>query len=380
MTDSHDGPVDDTVDITDFDDELDLLLSGSAPSAEAPAWCGDVALLVRTAQAPARADELAREAEIVAQMRELRLAVLAEAEAAAAEGRPAPADADPDPADPPTLTVVATDDGPEVEAEATGEPDEGDAYRDDEGDDDGAGRPGAYRDAGPAVIDLRVKQAQAELVAYRAKHAGERYYRAKHAAARLEASQYPLVRTVGRVVAIKAVAITTAVGIAAAAAAATTGIVATVVVPTLTQPEHHVTVASPAPATRGPEVGTTATRHARSGKGGAAAKRSECASVLPACVPLPAALVPTVAPEVAKQAAVLTAGSAATPASTTPAAVSPSTTVAETPATTTPPTTAAPEPPPTTAPEPPPTTEPPTTAPPVTDPGVTGFSTSSSGP
>lgn len=60
---------------------------------------------------------------------------------------------------------------------------------------------------------------------------GDRHYRAKHAAARLEASHHPAIRTVGRVLAMKAVAVTTVAVVGVAAAAATTGIVATVVVP-----------------------------------------------------------------------------------------------------------------------------------------------------
>ncbi|HKE76365.1 MAG TPA: hypothetical protein VKB57_22300 [Acidimicrobiales bacterium] len=351
MTDSDDG----TVDMTELDAELDRLLAGEAPSAQAPAWCGDVAVLVRTALAPAREDELAREAEIVAQMRELRLAVLAEAEAAVDAAAEAEAEATPE---------------PEAEAEVAPEPE---AEADEAEAGEATGRPGAYRDAGPAVIDLRAPRAPVDLDAYRAKHGGERYYRAKHAAARLENSKYPLARTVGRVVAMKAVAVTTAVGIAAAAAAATTGIVATVVVPALTQPEHHVSTTTPAPATEGPEVGTTATRHGHSRSGAAATDRSECASVLPACVPLPAALVPTVSKDVADAAAAMTASAGTTP-TTTSTADTTATTVSEAPPTSVaepPPTTETP----TTVSEPPPTTEPPTTAPPDTEPaGATSFS------
>ncbi len=65
------------IDMTTFDEELDRLLSGAPPSPEAAAWCSDVAVLVRTARAPARADELAGEDDIVARMRALRLDILA---------------------------------------------------------------------------------------------------------------------------------------------------------------------------------------------------------------------------------------------------------------------------------------------------------------
>jgi hypothetical protein len=378
MTDSRDG----TFDMSELDAELDRLLAGATPSAQAPAWCGDVAVLVRTALAPARPDELAREAEIVAQMRALRLAVLAEAEAATAgsageagaesDAAPAIAAAATEPESDAAPAIAAARDAPIVTAEAD-EPPTGDAAGDEA--EPAPARAGAYRDAGPPVIDLRAPRPPIDLDEYRAKHAGERYYRAKHAAARLEASKHPLARTVGRVVAIKAVAVTTAIGIAAAAAAATTGLVATVVVPALTQPEHHATTTTPAPATRGPELGTTATRHARSGKGTATTERSECASVLPACVPLPAALVPTVTKEVADRAAAMTASADTTQPKTTPTVEPTPTTAPEPPATTVPepaPTTE----PPTTVPESPPTTEPPTTTPPPPDPGggATGLS------
>jgi hypothetical protein len=100
-------------------------------------------------------------------------------------------------------------------------------------------RVGAYAANGHEAVDrrtaerLRSRMEVSDLDGYRAKH-GDRSYIAKHAAARLEASRYPMARTVGRVVAMKAAAATTAVVIGvAAAAAATTGIVATVVVPAI---------------------------------------------------------------------------------------------------------------------------------------------------
>src|SRR5262249_22940576 len=286
-TSSHD----DRYDTDELDAELERLLAGTAPSADAPAWCGDVALLVRAARAPARDDELAREAETVARMSEIRRTVLAEGEVAAGS-----------PADPAVPTLAATSEAaggaatrPEMNAPAkpvngtpapvngtakrvngsapvdgTAKPVNGTAKPTVNGTPapvngatkpvngsaapvngtpkpvngtaapgHGAAQPGA--DGQPAVSGapgprggtpkiglvtaaaepepeatpeppartgvgarLRALATPVDLDDYRAKHGGERYYIAKHAAARLENSKYPLARTVGRVVAIKA--------------------------------------------------------------------------------------------------------------------------------------------------------------------------------
>ncbi len=61
-------------DVADTDAVLERLLAGDSPGPHAPAWCGDVALLVRAAQAPATDDELAREDDIVQRMLAVRLA------------------------------------------------------------------------------------------------------------------------------------------------------------------------------------------------------------------------------------------------------------------------------------------------------------------
>jgi hypothetical protein len=150
---------------------FERLLAGGIPGADDPGWAAHLARLVRVADAPGRPDELADEDEIVALMVEARREAVAELPGGAAD-----------------TTVVR------LPARRMDEP-------------------------------------------WPARHDRERgaAYRAKHMAARLEASSHPAVRNLGRVLAVKAAAVTTAVVVGTvAAAAATTGIVATVVVPALT--------------------------------------------------------------------------------------------------------------------------------------------------
>lgn len=190
-----------TDDMAIWDAELERVLGGAMPSPDAPAWCTDVAVLVRTAQAPAQPDEMRGQDDIVARMTGLRLAVLAGDE--------------PDDYVPgiPVLDVPA-----EVDLRTP-----------------------------PAVVDeLAARRAEE---AYTAKHSDERGYTAKHAAARLEASRHPAARTLGRVLAIKAVAITTAAVVGVAAAAATTGLVATVVVPAISDSTRRPIDPTPATTT-----------------------------------------------------------------------------------------------------------------------------------
>jgi hypothetical protein len=347
--------------MADFDAELQRLLNGGLPSTEAPAWFGDVALLVRTAHAPARPDELAGEADIVARMVEVRLAVLAGAEVDADDGSggvaptvngvnghahrngtglgvagesdgrsddlghngtslSADGESDGDErtrngtsigayaeADDNSRTNHGTRNGTSISAHAeagddsrsgsdarnetslsayagtddenrsndgsrygtsTGayaEADDGSENRSNDGSRDGTSV-GAHAEAGddsrsgsdertrdgvsvgasaeaddgsdsgsePLQDRLRERIAVSDLDEYRAKHGGERYYVAKHAAAAPDEPPHAVARTVGRVIAMKAVAVTTAaiIGVAAAAAA-TTGIVANVVVPAI---------------------------------------------------------------------------------------------------------------------------------------------------
>lgn len=71
MTDADDT----TIDADEVDVLFEALLAGTEPAGEAPGWCGDVAVLVHAAQAPAAPDELARQDDIVARMRQVRLDV-----------------------------------------------------------------------------------------------------------------------------------------------------------------------------------------------------------------------------------------------------------------------------------------------------------------
>ena len=243
-------------DMADIDAELERLLGGGSPPAEAPAWFGDVAVLVRTARAPARPDELAGEADIVARMVEVRLAVLAEAEA---EGE---AEADRPEADAGAAPAITRVNGVNGHAHSNGTSLGRDEHthngtslgRDEHthngtnvgGDEDGRNGSslGAYAaaddesDHGSLEDRLRERMSVSDLDEYRAKHGGERHYVAKHTAPPPEEPPHAVARTVGRVIAMKAVAVTTAaiIGVAAAAAA-TTGIVANVVVPAFN--EHY---------------------------------------------------------------------------------------------------------------------------------------------
>ena len=177
-----DSDVHESADADEVDALLDHLLAGGDPAPDGPAWSRNVALLVRAAETPARADELSAEDEIVRRMVEVRTSVEACRTSTVA-------------------TVTRLDDH---RSRARDEPD-----RRDRNDSD------------------------------------DRHYRAKHAAARLEASRHPALRTVGRVIAMKAAAVTAVAFVGVAAAAATTGIVATVVVPALT--EKPVPEADPRP-------------------------------------------------------------------------------------------------------------------------------------
>lgn len=250
--------------MTDADDHaldteamLERLLAGEPPDPHAPAWCGDVALLVRAAQAPAQPDELAAEADIVRRMADV-LAATTGADNATTAPAPAadPAAGSPPPASPlPDLVLVAEPDAANPVPVAAA-----------------AGPSGADSDATtpvPAVAAAVAPTSPAgdpatgitDLAGYRAKHATDRNYRAKHAAARMQRSRHPAVRTLGRAIAMKAAAATTAVVIgAAAAAAATTGIVATVVVPALTQDSPRQPSGSPPTTERAPRPGDVGAR------------------------------------------------------------------------------------------------------------------------
>jgi len=277
----------------DLDRLFDALLAGEEPSPAMPAWSADVALLVRAAEAPPRPDELAAEYDIVRVMSEVRRSVRVAGATDVVDDLPAPAAT---PAG--TATVVALGDRP-------------------------AGR---TRDRG---------------------------YRAKHAA-RLERSRHPAVRTVGRVVAMKAAAVTTAAVIGVAAAAATTGIVATVVVPALNdEPDEpkpaQVTTPEPdEPRSRPPGGSAEGTDplglHPRA-QAGCPLLPTACA---PVTLPVPP---PATVPPVAPQESTATTLPAEPPTEPAPVDTTGSPVTTETPETPTttepPPTTTVPEDPPT---------------------------------
>lgn len=236
-------PDDHIIDISEIDDTLDRLLAGDAPAPDAPAWCSDVAVLVRAVRAPAQVDELAGEDEIVRRMGEILAAGAAPA-ASAAYPTPAaetgPTSADTGPAvDPAMARLAASLLAPGFDPAATvlgADPEPTVVHLHPRRAGSDPARTGLDADArtpvggaGPGTSAL----CEARSAAHRPRHAEDRLYRARHAAARLEASPHPVVRTFGRVIAVKAVAVTTAAVLSVAAAAATTGIVATVVVPAL---------------------------------------------------------------------------------------------------------------------------------------------------
>ncbi len=364
-------------DMDDFDAELDRLLAGAGPSADAPAWCGDVAVLVRRATAPARPDELAREDDIVARMREIRLAIIAGDEPAAVAGESDEVGIGDD--------LRSDDESPEAPAPETVEPARARngqvpfdlavpwaAAITTEGDiTPVAGANGtaarSRRVPDPLAQRLRARVAEqqelVELDQYRAKHGGDTY-QAKHAADR-PADDNRVVRTVSRVVAMKAVAIATAAAIGvAAAAAATSGIVADVVVPVISESVGKQVTTVPAPTTHhsAPGDDTTGARGATSSRGSGG---GDCGtmSLLPGCVPLPPGLVATVPVDVAAQVAAA-APAADRPGGATPTeATTPTTVDVTTTSETTPETTSTSEP------EPPSTTLPPDTTVPPSDPG-----------
>ncbi len=250
MTDADDP----TIGGDDIDALFEAMLRGHEPASDAPGWCSDLAVLVHAARAPAAPGELAREDDIVARMRRVRLDV------GSGAVTPAP------------------------------------------------------------LTDLGARRAAAD---------PDRSYRAKHAAARLEMSRHPAVRTIGRVLAMKAAAVTTVTVISvAAAAAATTGIVATVVMPALSTDEPRD--AEPATTTtEGPRTTATSTPRAA---GWADAPGLAACPMLPACadatdpaVP-PTEAAPPVPTTTAASVGSESSTTAATSTTTAPPATAPTTT------------------------------------------------------
>ncbi len=187
---------DNVVEVRDLDQLFEEVLAGEVRNPDAPAWCGDLARLVAGARAEAAPGELAAQDDIVSRMVAVRQEL--------------PPEGDVAPGVIPVLTPVPAPTAPTAPTVPT--------------------RPTTALAAVPAVSDADAPEGAGPYVP---RHA--RGYRAKHAADRMQTSTNPTVRYVGRVIAVKAAAVTTAVVIGTvAAAAATTGIVANVVVPAFT--------------------------------------------------------------------------------------------------------------------------------------------------
>ena len=217
---------DNVVELRDLDQLFEDVLAGQALGPEAPAWSADLARLVRGARAEAVPGELAGHDAVVASMLEVRRSAEA---ASQAEAR--------DPAAPAPLPIAAVPTPPD-------------------------GTPTLPTEAGSvgAPLPRHVR--------------GERGYRAKHAATRTQASGNPTARNVGRLIALKAAAVTTAVVVGTvAAAAATTGIVANVVVPAFTSKAPHTPPASK----------TTITQRPGGGAGGGEDEDLDATVPVPAC-------------------------------------------------------------------------------------------------
>jgi hypothetical protein len=267
--------------MSQFDTEIaDGLWDGSLP-ADAPAWCSDVASLIGTARGPASEDELAAEDMIVSRMAEAILAAAA-GEASTDDLFPDPVlldssddadlvdadlaftvvagpDAGPEPVDPaeapadgakvngtkvngtagPALTIV-----PPVGPEASDASDDPTAVADTtdsdtDTDTSEAGEPttaaepataGGETADGPGKVDRLAASASTPISRARHGRSTKRDRGPRHLAPREEEGTGRL-RLVRRVVAVKAVATTTAVAIGITAAAAATGVVVTVVDP-----------------------------------------------------------------------------------------------------------------------------------------------------
>jgi hypothetical protein len=185
---------DNVVELHDLDQLFEDVLAGQALGPEAPAWSADLARLVHGARVEGVPGELAGHDAIVASMVEVRQSAVAAGDATDAGQRATGDHAAP--VSRPVTVATAPPDAAVAASAATGI----------------VGAPHVARHA-----------------------RGDRGYRAKHAAARTSAPGNPTARNVGRLIAVKAAAVTTAVVVGTvAAAAATTGIVANVVVPAFT--------------------------------------------------------------------------------------------------------------------------------------------------
>jgi hypothetical protein len=210
---------DDVVELGELDRLFEDVLAGRTPGPDAPAWCGDLSRLVRGARADATPAELSRQDDVVTRMIELRLEAVDAASAPGTGGAGGVA------------VIAPSEDLP------TDTADDRAGVGDDVGDD----IPAAPRlvPAGPGPDPYLPRHARSD-----------QPYRAKHAAPRTPLSSAPTARDVGRLIAVKAAAVTTAVVVGTvAAAAATTGIVANVVVPVFSDDSPKVVPGSETPAT-----------------------------------------------------------------------------------------------------------------------------------
>jgi hypothetical protein len=286
---------DNVVELRDLDQLFEDVLAGQALGPDAPAWSADLARLVHGARVEAAPGELAGHDAIVASMLEIR-------RAATVAGDAGVRDAD---ARPP-LQLAEGASPPAVAAS------------------------GPVGSVGGTPLPRHVR--------------GERGYRAKHAAARTQASSIPTARHVGRLIGVKAAAVTTAVVVGTvAAAAATSEIVTNVVVPAFV-----TKVPDSSPTTK-----TTTSQRSDRGDGGGGAGGGEDLDetvAVPACQFTPVCSPLTPAGPAAENSVPTTERPGTTTTTTEPPA-----TTTTTPATTT---TTEPEPTTTTTTESPPPTEP----------------------
>jgi len=314
---------DNVVDLRDLDEAFEQVLAGVAAPADAPAWRTDLARLVDGARQRPSDDELAGEADIVAAMVGLREAALAgdldddlDDDLAVPVPGPTPVGAAPPGRAAAGVTPVAG-------APATGVRPAGAA--------DGTGR----APAGAATPSRP----------HSPRHINGAAYRARHAAPQPAGS--PTARQVGKVLALKAAAVTTAVIVGTvAAAAATTGIVATVVVPAIAGKVTSDKASTAATAIVDDREDASGSGSGRDGSDDVTATSPSCMGMVLVCSPLtpagtPAPTTPTPSSGTAPSAPAK-AGASTTTSTTSP----------DPEATTTTTTVVAEEPPPVTEPEP----------------------------
>lgn len=231
MTEADDNNV---VDLRDVDRVFEQILAGERAAPDAPAWCGDLARLVAGAQAAPTDEELSAGHDIVRAMAEIRRASDTDPAATdpAATAHPMAAHPMADDGTDALVALWSTTDRPPSPGEAPHAAAAADLADDDAATGDAAahaGSAGAPARRLPAAGDGRRRA----LTGLGAGRRGPRHVsgRPRHAVASTTATD---ARPVGRLLAARTAAVTTAVIVGTvAAAAATTGIVSGVVVPTL---------------------------------------------------------------------------------------------------------------------------------------------------